>query len=237
MSIFKSGMIFFKTSLLLVISATLTSCVDSKPSAPTGSHKVAVAWPPGYEYVPDCNDLIEKSSTSTDVKGPNVTTSFGVTVGGGEYNRTVTPLGVTDSLQSANLKYRQLCNLLPSYANGDQEAFYKARNDMFELIKGSKDVATTVATQTGQAPPPKLPAVPTAASDAAKTAGVDPSKGVANSSATPTPPSVSKNPPPRNLNAAAKREVRSAARRLKQIARKPSPRKSKAKAGPSNRPG
>jgi hypothetical protein len=196
---------------------------------------MAVAWPPGYENVPDCNDLIEKSSTSTDVKVPNVTTSFGVTVGGGEYNRTVTPLGVTDTLQAANLKYRQLCNLLPSYANGNKEAFYKARDDMFELIKGSQNVATAVATQTGQAPPANLPTIPTAAPDAAKTAGVDPSKGVSNPPPTqpPAPPKTARS----SQATAGTGQVKSAVTRLKHIANKKVPKKTTTKAAPPNSPG
>jgi hypothetical protein len=194
---------------------------------------MAVAWPPGYEYVPDCNDLIEKNATSTAVKGPNVATSFGVTVGGGEYNRTVTPLGVTDSLQSANLKFRQLCSLLPSYANGDKEAFYKARNDMFELIKGSQNVATAVATQTGQAPPANLPTVPTAATEAAKTAGVDPSKGVSNPASTPKQPSAPLKTASSKQGSTGKEHVRSAVTKLQHIAKKPVPKKTTLAATPT----
>jgi hypothetical protein len=230
-------MISAKMFLLLAIPLACSSCVLFGPSAAVGSHKMAVAWRPGYEYVPDCNDLIEKSSTSTDVKGPNVTTSFGVTVGGGEYNRTVTPLGVTDSLQAANLKYRQLCSLLPSYANGDKEAFYKARNDMFELIKGSQNVATAVATQTGQSPPASLPTVPTAATEAAKTAGVDPSKGVSNPSPTSAQPPARQKTAPSSQGTTGKGQVRSAVTRLKHIAKKPVPNKTTRTATPPNRPG
>ena len=221
----KSLMILAKMFLLLAIPLVYSSCVLTGSSAAVGSHKMAVAWPPGYEYVPDCNDLIEKRSTSTDIKGPNVATSFGVTVGGGEYNRTVTPLGVTDSLQAANLKYRQLCNLLPSYANGDKEAFYKARNDMFELIKGSQNVATAVATQTGQSPPANLPKVPTAATDAAKTAGVDPSRGVSNPPTTSAQPLAPQKIVSSSEATAGQGHVRSAVTRLKHIAKKPVPKK------------
>jgi hypothetical protein len=119
-----------------------------------------------------------------------------------------------------------LCALLPSYAHGDKEAFYKARDDMFELIKGSQNVATAVATQTGQSAPANLPSVPTAATDAAKTAGVDTSKGVSNPSATPAqPPAPQKAPPSGQVTTAGKTQVRSAVTRLKHIAKKSVPQK------------
>ena len=187
---------------------------------------MAVSWEPGCEDVPDCNDLIERL-TSTSFKGPNIV-AYGVNVGGGEISRTYTPpteKSVTKELEEANQKYKGLCRLLPTYAHGRKEDFYKARDDMSELIKGSKNVATAVATLTGQSPPASLPTLPTAATDAAKTAGVDPSTGVSNPSPSPAQPPAPPKAISSNQATRAKGQVKSVVKELKEIVKKPLPNK------------
>src|SRR4029077_6765889 len=85
----------------------------------------------------------------------------------------------SDTAVRADEQYTHLCNLLPSYSH-DQVAFYKARDQMFDLIRGTNQVASAVAAQTGQAAPAPLPSVPTVAAGAAASAGINPGKGVAN---------------------------------------------------------
>jgi hypothetical protein len=115
-------------------------------------------------------------------------------VGGGEFTREDKALQTaSEAAQMADQKYAHLCQLLPSYSS-DREAFYHARDQMFDLIRGTEQVASAVATQTGQAPPAPPPVVPTAASAAATDAGTNPAKGIANVPSTTPPPPPSASP-------------------------------------------
>lgn len=153
-----------------------------------------------------------------------MTTPVGVGVGGGEYSHTVTPQSITEAVQQANLRFKELCRILPSYSN-DKTAFYKARDEMFDLMRATDHVAATVAAQTGQAPPTKAPAVPTASSAAAASAGVNPQKGTAIATASPAPAS----------GAQGVQQVKSAVTALKQVAKRPVPkRRVKATPAPSS---
>ena len=143
-----------------------------------GFHKVAVAWPPGYEFVPDCNPLIKMSGTTVNIKGVKVTTPVGVGVEGGEFTRDQKALQTaTDAAQQADQRFTRLCRLIPMYAN-DKTAFYRVRDQMFDLIAGTTTMASAVAVQTGQMSPTAPASVPTASTDAAKSAGVNAAKGV-----------------------------------------------------------
>jgi hypothetical protein len=126
----------------------------------------------------------------------------------------------------ADQKYTRLCEMLPSYAH-DQQSFYHARDQMFDLIRGTQQVASAVAAQTGQAAPALPPAVPTAASSAAADAGTNPAKGIANvpttsSAAAPTASTTpAGSPATQGLS-----NVTKAANHLKAVAAKKAPAKS-----------
>ncbi len=216
--------------LLLSISLALSLCACPVTHQRIGYHRIPVTWGPGYENVPDCNPLIAVQGKTVNIKGVSVTTPAGVGVGGGELNREDKALQVaSDAALQADQKYTHLCELLPSYAS-DQQSFYRARDQMFDLIRGTEQVASAVAAQTGQLPPVQPPAVPTAASDAATGAGINPAKGVANVPATapsgsPAAPSTSSS----NASNQALSSVTSAANHLKQVAEKKAPSKGPSK--------
>jgi hypothetical protein len=215
---------------LLALSLALSLCACPDTHQRIGYHQIKVAWHPGYENVPDCNPLIAMQGKTVNIKGVRVTTPMGVGLGGGELTREDKALQVaSDAALQADQKYTHLCELLPSYAN-DQQAFYRARDQMFDLIKGTEQVASAVAAQTGQTPPVQPPAVPTAATDAATGAGINPAKGVANVPAT-TPPASSAAPSPSASNAGNQglSKVTSAADHLKQLAEKKAPGKASSK--------
>jgi hypothetical protein len=214
--------------LLLSISIALSLCACPDTHQRIGYHQIPVSWHPGYENVPDCNPLIAVQGKTLNIKGVNVTTPMGVGVGGGELTREDKALQVaSDAALQADQKYTHLCELLPSYAH-DQQAFYRARDQMFDLIKGTDQVASAVAAQTGQTPPAQPPAVPTAASDAAAGAGINPAKGIANVPATAASgSSAATSPSPSSSNAGNQglAKVTSAADHLKQVAAKKAPGK------------
>ena len=218
--------------LFLSISLALSLCACPDTHQRIGYHQIPVSWHPGYENVPDCNPLIAVQGKNLSIKGVNVTTPMGVGVGGGELTREDKALQVaSDAALQADQKYTRLCELLPSYAH-DQQAFYRARDQMFDLIKGTEQVASAVAAQTGQTPPAQPPAVPTAASDAAAGAGINPAKGIANVAATaPSAPSAAASPSPSSSNAGNQglAKVTSAADHLKQVAAKKAPGKGSSK--------
>jgi hypothetical protein len=221
----------------LSISLALSLCACPDTHQRIGYHKIPVSWGPGYENVPDCNPLIAVQGKTLNIKGVTVTTPVGVGVGGGELTREDKALQVaSDAALQADQKYTHLCELLPSYSH-DQQAFYRARDQMFDLIKGTEQVASAVAAQTGQSPPVQPPAVPTAASDAAAGAGINPAKGVANVEAT-TPPGSSPAASPSSSNAGNQglAKVTSAADHLKQLAEKKAPGKGSSKKKRSSSP-
>lgn len=209
-----------RLGLSVAIAFLLCACFDTQQRL--GYHRIPVSWGPGYENVPDCNPLIAMQGKALSIKGVNVTTPVGVGVGGGELNREDKALQTaSEAAQMADQQYTRLCGLLPSYAN-DQQAFYHARDQMFDLIRGTDQVASAVAAQTGQAPPARPPAVPTAASTAAADAGINPAKGIANvpatnSAATPAA-SPAGSPAPQGVTS-----VTNAANRLKAVAEKKTP--------------
>jgi hypothetical protein len=209
----------------VVVGAALNliSCAQEKPSL--GYHPISVSWPPGYENVPDCTPLIARTGTSTDIKGVTVSTPVGVGVQGGEVNTEQKTLQVaSDAAQQADDKFTRLCRLLPSYSH-DQQAFYKTRDQMFELIAATTYVASAVATQTGQSPPVQPTSVPTASTSAATAAGTNPAKAVAN------PPAPASSPAPSSAQTATTKQslqkheqTLNAVARLKQVIQKPVPK-------------
>lgn len=215
-----------RLGLSILLALLLCACPDTHQRL--GYHRINVGWAPGYENVPDCNPLIAMQGKTVDIKGVNVTTPVGVSAGGGQFTREDKALQTaSEAAQMADQKYTRLCELLPSYAN-DQQAFYNARDQMFDLIRGTQQVASAVAAQTGQAPPAPQPAVPTAASSAASDAGTNPAKGIANvpaasSAATPTA-SPAGSPAAQGAN-----NVTNAANRLKAVAQKKTPAKGTSK--------
>lgn len=217
-------------SVSLIALLLLCACPSQERA---GYHKIAVTWSPGYENVPDCNPLIAMQGNTMSIKGVKVVTPVGVGVEGGEYTREQKALQTaSDAAQQADQKYVRLCKMLPAYSN-DKPGFYRVRDQMFDLIAGTTHVATVVAAQTGQAPPTATQPVPTAAADAAASAGVSATKGVAN---TPimvgsAPPPIAEGPHKKNVDA-----VNAASAKLKNVARKKAPaKKTPAKAG--NNPG
>jgi hypothetical protein len=208
-----------RLSLSLALPLLLCACPDTHQRL--GYHRIPVAWGPGYENVPDCNPLIAMQGKTLNIKGVNVTTPVGVGVGGGELNHEDKALQTaSEAAQMADQKYTRLCELLPSYAS-DQQAFYHARDQMFDLIRGTEQVASAVAAQTGQAPPAQPPAVPTAASTAATDAGINPAKGIGNVPATSSAATASASPAPASQGGPT--NVTNAANRLKAVAQKKAP--------------
>jgi hypothetical protein len=208
----------------LVISSCLALALCSCAHDRIGYHKIAVAWPPGYENVPDCTPLIAMTGTTVNIKGVNVTTPAGVSLGGGEFHKEQVALQTaSDAAQQADEKYTRLCKMLPSYSN-DRGGFYRVRDQMFDLIAGTTQVASAVAAQTGQAPPASPSTVPTAAADAAAGTGVDPAKGLANA---PAPAAATSSTAPTTAKAGSKSlaKLESAVTKLKQVAKKKAPAK------------
>ena len=198
----------------------LVSCAQNASSL--GYHNIPVSWPPGFENVPDCTPLIARTGTSTDIKGVTVSTPVGVGVQGGEVKTEQKTLqAASDAAQQADDKFTRLCRMLPSYSH-DQKAFYKTRDQMFELIAATTYVASAVATQTGQSPPAPLTGVPTESTSAATAAGTNPAKAVAN------PPTSASSPPavsPSKQSSPKKQQhtVGDAVARLKHVIHKPVP--------------
>jgi len=217
-----------RLALSLSLALLLCACPDTHQRI--GYHRITVGWAPGYENVPDCNPLIAMQGKTVDIKGVNVTTPAGVGIGGGEFSREDKALQTaSEAAQMADQKYTRLCELLPSYAN-DQKAFYGARDQMFDLIRGTQQVASAVAAQTGQAPPAPQPAVPTAASSAAADAGANPGKGIANAPAASSAPTPTASPAPAGSPAAQGiNQVTNAANHLKAVAKKKAPAKGTSK--------
>jgi hypothetical protein len=219
--------------LALSLALSLSACPDTHQRL--GYHRIPVSWGPGYENVPDCNPLIAVQGKTLNIKGVSVTTPMGVGVGGGELNREDKALQVaSDAALQADQKYTRLCELLPAYSS-DKQAFYRARDQMFDLIKGTEQVASAVAAQTGQSPPVQPAAVPTAASDAAAGAGTNPAKGIANVPATtPSGSPAAASPTSSNAGNQGLSNITSAADHLKQVAAKKAPGKGSSKKKHSN---
>jgi hypothetical protein len=206
--------------VLVAVGWSLVSCAQNKS---LGYHSIPVSWPPGVENVPDCTPLIARTGTSTDIKGVTVSTPAGVGVQGGELKTEPKTLQVaSDAAQQADDKFTRLCRLLPAYSH-DKQAFYKTRDQMFELIAATTYVASAVATQTGQNPPAPLTSVPTQSTSAATAAGTNPAKAVAN------PPTSASSPPaasPSKQSSSKKQQhtVSDAVARLKHVIQKPVPK-------------
>ncbi len=181
-----------------------------------------MSWGRGYENVPDCSPLIAMQGRTLNIKGVSVTTPAGIGVGGGELNTEQKALQTaSDTAIRADEQYIHLCNLLPSYST-DQVKFYQARDQMFDLIRGTNQVASAVAPLTGQAQPAAPSSVPTVSTAAAASAGIDPAKGVANLPiATATPSGTPASTPA--TNAAALSNLKNATSRLEKVAQKKAP--------------
>jgi hypothetical protein len=211
------------------LALALCACPDTHQRL--GYHQIPVSWGTGYENVPDCTPLIAMQGTSLNVKGVSVTTPAGVGVGGGELNKEQKALQTaSDTAVQADQQYTRLCKLLPSYSH-DQVAFYKARDQMFDLIHGTNQVASAVAAQTGQAAPALPPSVPTLASNAAASAGINPGKGVANLPATTTAALGKTTPAPATPNAALSNLVNATSKLKKAAEKKPPSRHATPKSG------
>jgi hypothetical protein len=216
---FTGSMKLLNASISLGIALLLCSCFGNE----IGYHRVKVGWVPGYENVPDCKPLIVMQGKSYDISGVSVPVpQAGTTITAGGVKVDPKALQTaSDAAIRADQAYTRLCSLLPAYAN-NQVAFYKARDQMFELIVGTQQVAAIIATTTGQTPPAAAPSVPTAAPDAAKKAGADTTKAVANTGASPAPvPKVATtDQPPKKASAAQNEKIKRAGKRLKQTATK-----------------
>ena len=212
-----------KSSRVLGLAAiTFLLCACPETNQRLGYHKIPVTWGTGYENVPDCTPLIAMQGTTLNIKGVSVTTPAGVGVGGGELNKEQKALQTaSDTAVQADQQYTRLCTLLPSYSH-DEVAFYKARDQMFDLIRGTNQVASAVAAQTGQAAPAAPPSVPTVATDAAAGAGINPEKGVANLPSATTAAPTTTNPAPATSDAALS-NLLSATSKLKKAAEKKVP--------------
>src|SRR5205814_1530430 len=143
-------------------------CSCATQTTNIGYHQIKVAWPPGYENVPDCKPLVAMQGKSYDISGVNVPipqAGTSVAVGGIKIDPKALQ-NASDAAIQADQRYIRLCSLLPSYSN-NQAAFYRARDQMFDLIAGTTDVAKAVANATGQPAPAPAPTVPTAAPSAA----------------------------------------------------------------------
>lgn len=166
--------------------------------------------------------MVQMVGSTLDIKGVKVTTPVsGLGVEGGQFTRDQKALQTaSDAAIQADQKFIRLCRLLPSYAS-NKDAFYKARDQMFDLIMNTNYVASAVASATGQTPPAKPATAPTAATDAATAAGTSPSKAVANTAAkkTQTPPTTTT-----TSSASAAAQIVDAAKKLKRVAKKPAPR-------------
>jgi hypothetical protein len=213
------------SALISAAAWCLVSCAHTPSSL--GYHSIPVSWPPGSENVPDCTPLIARTGTSTDIKGVTVSTPVGVGVQGGEVKTEEKTLqAASDAAQQADDKFTRLCRMLPSYSH-DQKAFYKTRDQMFELIAATTYVASAVATQTGQTPP-QLTSVPTESSSAATAAGTNPAKAVANAPAPiSSSPSTSAQVPKQKTEQSAKKQeqtLKNAIARLQHVTRKPVPK-------------
>jgi len=128
----------------------------------------------------------------------------------------------SDATQQADQKYTRLCSLLPMYSH-DQAAFYKARDQMFDLIAGTTEIAKQVANTTGQPQPANPPTVPTAAPTAATSAGTNPTKAVANPASKPAPSvptTASTDQTPKKASLADNKKLNSLANKLKKLAAK-----------------
>lgn len=202
--------------LPLTLALLLSACVTDQQRL--GYHRIAVSWPPGYENVPDCNPLIQMNGNAVAVKGVKVVTPGGIGVEGGEFSRDPKVLQTaSDAAIQADQKFVRLCSELPGYAN-DREQFYAMRKSMSDIALHATDVATVVATGTGQATPAPLPALPTAAASAASEAGVDTSRAVANPPAEPSTAATSTTLPSANGDAVAK--LKSAVEKLNKASSK-----------------
>lgn len=212
--------------LLAVLALILCSCADTHQRL--GYHKIAVAWSPGYENVPDCTPLITMTGTTLNIKGVKLVTPAGIGVEGGEFNKEQKALQTaSDAAQQADQKLTRLCGMLPSYSN-DQQGFYRVRNQMFDLIAGTTYVASAVAAQTGQAPPAQPASVPTAATAAATSAGTDPAKGVANPPA-PASATTSTAPPTGGTAGQDLTKLQNAVSKLNKVSQKKPPLKRSSK--------
>lgn len=205
--------------VLCCVVLVLCACPDTHQRL--GYHKIPVSWGTGYENVPDCTPLIAMQGTSLDIKGVSVTTPVGVGVGGGELNKEQKALQTaSDAAVRADEQYTRLCNLLPSYSH-DQVAFYRARDQMFDLIRGTNQVASAVAAQTGQTAPAPPPSVPTVAAGAAANAGINPRKGVANPPMSTTSSPATTTSAPQTPNAALSNLVNATSKLKKAAEKKP----------------
>ncbi len=196
--VMKTYRLLFPLTLALLVSG----CVTEQQRL--GYHKLAVAWPPGYENVPDCNPLIQMNGNTVAVKGVKVVTPAGIGVEGGEFSRDPKALQTaSDAAIRADQEFVRLCSQLPSFSN-DKVGFYALRNKMSDIALNANAVASVVANGTGQATPAPLPTLPTAASTVATNAGVDPTKAVANPPATASAPATSAPTATTNGDAVAK---------------------------------
>jgi len=173
------------------------------------------------------------TGSTLNVKGVKMTTPVGVGVDGGELTREQKALQTaSDAAIQADHKFTRLCTMLPSFT-GDRQKFYRARDQMFDLIAGTNSVASVVAVQTGQAPPAQPIAVPTVASAAAAKAGINPAKGVANPPAAASTVKVAPGAKPTTVAATARKvdQLKAAATKLKKAAAKKPPASSSASHG------
>ena len=107
----------------------------------------------------------------------------------------------------------------------------------FDLIHGTNQVASAVAAQTGRAAPALPPSVPTLASNAAASAGINPGKGVANLPAPTTAALGKTTSAPATPNAALSNLLNATSKLKKAAEKKPPSRHATPKPGAAGQRG
>ena len=165
----------------IVAAALCCSCESNK------SNKIAVAWPPGYAYVPNCKPQVKYQGASFEIKGVKIPVpqlGGAAEVGGVK----VDPKVLNQAYQTTQIldaSYHSNCELLPSFST-DKKKFERAVQGMQASQTKLQQLAMSlqVAQQPAGSPAPQPAAAPVA--QPATTAAAEPAASPASQPAVKT---------------------------------------------------
>jgi hypothetical protein len=164
-----------KPSKLFFLAVPLLLCACPWGPQPD-QRKIAVAWPPGYAYVPVCKPMVKYQGTNFEIQGVTVPVpALGgpAEIGGVKMDPKVLNQAY-QTTQTLDTYFRATCPYLASYS-GNKEKFEQTVADM--LAAQTKLAQLALSLQTSQQP---------AASSAAQPANTAASKPAASPAPQPT---------------------------------------------------